>query len=37
MLTKLSGVEYDPEAGCDRWERFISEVMEGDEERAVYL
>ena len=37
MLTKLSGAEYDPEARCDRWERFISEVMEGDEERAVYV
>lgn len=37
MLTKLSGVEYDPEARCDRWEQFISEVMEGDEERAVYF
>lgn len=37
MLTKLSGVEYDPEARCDRWERFISEVMEGDEARAVYF
>ena len=37
MLTKLSGVEYDPEARCDRWEQFIDEVMEGDEERAVYF
>lgn len=37
MLTKLSGVEYDPEARCDRWEQFIGEVMEGDEARAVYL
>ena len=27
MLTALSGVAYDPDARCERWERFIAEVM----------
>ena len=37
MLTKLAGVAYDPDARCERWERFIDEVMCGDHERAQYL
>ena len=27
MLTALSGVSYDPDARCERWERFIAEIM----------
>jgi putative DNA primase/helicase len=37
MLSKVSGVSYDPEARCDRWERFIGEVMNGDAACASYL
>ncbi len=37
MLTKLTGVSYDPEARCPRWESFINEVMQGDRERAAFL
>lgn len=37
MLTKISGVEYVPDARCERWERFVSEVMERDEEKALFL
>jgi putative DNA primase/helicase len=37
MLSKLSGVVYDPRARCERWERFIGEVMEGDEDKAAFL
>lgn len=27
MLTALSGVAYDPNARCERWERFVAEIM----------
>jgi len=37
MLTKISGVNYIPDARCERWERFVSEVMERDEEKALFL
>ena len=37
MLSKLSGVSYDPAARCERWERHISEVMEGSEGKALFL
>lgn len=37
MLTQLAGVSYDPAAQCDRWSRFIAEVMQEDTEKAVFL
>lgn len=37
LLSKVSGVNYDPTAKSDRWERFIDEVMQGDEEKAAFL
>lgn len=37
MLSKISGVNYVPEARCVRWERFIDEVMQGDLAKAVFL
>ena len=37
MLSKISGVQYVPEARCERWERFIDEVMQGDHAKAVFL
>lgn len=37
FLTLMSGVTYDPDAGCDRWRAFISEVMCGDADLALYL
>ena len=37
FLTLMSGISYDPEAVCPRWEQFISEVMCGDEDLALYL
>jgi len=36
-MTKLAGVYYDPEAHCERWESFISEIMCGDKEKARFL
>lgn len=37
FLTMLSGVTYDPDAACPRWEQFISEVMCNDADLALYL
>jgi len=37
MLSKVSGVIYDPSARCERWDLFIQEVMEGDMEKARFL
>lgn len=37
LLTKISGVKYVPGASCQRWERFVSEVMQGDVYTAAYL
>lgn len=33
----IAGVSYDPNARCERWERFIDEIMQGDKEKAVFL
>lgn len=37
MITMLAGVRYNPLACCERWERFIVEVMEADAEKALFL
>ena len=37
MLTKMTEVDYVPDAVCERWLTFMDEVMEGDEERIKYL
>lgn len=36
-LTKLTEVDYDPDATCPRWLTFMDEVFEGDKERTKYL
>ena len=36
-LSKLSGVTFDPASRCERWERFIDEVMQGDAGKARFL
>lgn len=36
-LTKISGVKYDSEAKCERFEQFIREIMSGDEGKARFL
>ncbi len=37
FLTMMSGITYDPDAACPRWEQFISEVMCNDAALALYL
>lgn len=37
LITKMARVKYDPDAQCERWDRFIDEVMNGDTDTAVYL
>jgi len=35
-ITKLARVKYNENATCERWERFISEVMNGDADTAQF-
>jgi putative DNA primase/helicase len=37
LLSKISNVNYDPDAKCERWEKFVSEIMEDDQEKAMFL
>lgn len=37
MLSKIAGVYYRPSAKCERWERFIGEVMKNDADKALFL
>lgn len=37
MLSKIAGVDYNPAARCERWERFVVEVMQGDAGKAAFL
>ena len=37
FLTMMSGVTYDPDAACPRWNSFIDEVMCSDETLSAYL
>src|SRR5262249_36203332 len=37
LLTQQASVKYDPKAECPIWEKFILDIMCGDEEMARYL
>lgn len=37
LLTKISNVTYNSDAKCERWERFINEIMDGDKDKVDYL
>lgn len=36
-ITKVAGVHYKPDATCERWEKFIDEVMSSDKEKSEFL
>lgn len=36
-LTKYSEAEYNPDAYCERFERFMTEITNGDQEKARFL
>lgn len=37
LLSKISNITYDPEARSERFESFISEIMQGNSEKICYL
>lgn len=37
MLTQMSNVTFDPEAKCERWERYVAEIMQDDPEMIEFL
>ncbi|MDD3512393.1 MAG: phage/plasmid primase, P4 family [Synergistaceae bacterium] len=37
MLTKVAGLNYDPNAACPRWNSYVSEVMQNDNDCARYI
>jgi putative DNA primase/helicase len=37
MLSKIANVEFDPNALCPQWERFLSEIMLGREDLIYFL
>lgn len=37
FLSKISNVNFDKDAKCERWESFVKEVMQDDIETAKYL
>lgn len=36
MISRSTGVVYDPDATCPRWQRFLAEVFAGDSELAEW-
>lgn len=37
LLSKITNVEYHPNARSPRWDKFINEIMQGDKEKIKYL
>lgn len=37
LLSKICNAEYEPEATCSEWEKFLFEIMQGDKEKILYL
>jgi len=36
MISRSTGIEYDPDAPCPRWTQFLQEVFAGDEELVAW-
>jgi putative DNA primase/helicase len=37
LSARWTPVIYDPDATCPRWDRFVSEIMQGDTEMVAFL
>jgi len=37
LISISSGVPHDPDAGCPRWERFLTEIFQADEELIDWI
>ena len=37
FLSKIANVTFDENARCDRWERFITEIMQDDSDKAQFV
>lgn len=37
LISKMANVYYNPDARCERWDSFINEIMQGDQEKAHFL
>ncbi len=37
LLSKICNVEYEPNAVCNEWNKFLIEVMQGDTDKIKYL
>lgn len=37
MISKISNVEYEPGANCPKWEKFLNEIMQGDQQKIGFL
>jgi putative DNA primase/helicase len=37
FITKSTAVPFDPKSRCPRWEDFVLEIMDGDQELAAFL
>lgn len=37
LATRMTNVKYDPAATCPEWDRFVSQVMAGDEDLIAFL
>ncbi len=37
LLSKICNAEYNPAADCKEWKKFLSEIMQDDREKILYL
>jgi len=37
LITKMVPIDYDPEAECPKWMRFLNDITDGDEDLVNYL